>query len=376
MKNSFQFVTTEGYGNHNYRGMDTNISLKNQNDEIIKVRFDISPKALSQRSYDAECDMQRKLLDGTRIVIFTHSHNDHFGADILEYATEDQKDKIRIVWKDDGNFSPERPKGQEKKYMERKRILDEFSNTILISDETKYFSFKDSGLSFEIRVVDHSCYKGYNLGKVSMVFLENNNKKQNLKIGFSSDVSGPEYDEAKDIICEENPDILFLDGPYNDIFSVFGDAEQQKKAFKALESSYDDLRAVLSKTDSYVVLMHHFLRNCEVNSVTEVKDYLKRRVEGVEKRSKKKEISQEIIDSMKDTYKKISNIMDEISKYEYKIILPTNIESGIVNIDIMRNNKEIEKNGNFRPKSFKSALSYDAFFSQSSQPRRKWFKRG
>jgi hypothetical protein len=56
---------------------------------------------------------------------------------------------------------------------------------------------------------------------------------------------------------------------------------------------------------------------------------------------------------MKDTYKKISNIMDEISKYEYKIILPTNIESGIVNIDkIMRNKKEFEKNENFRPKRF------------------------
>ena len=353
MKNCFQFVTTEGYEKHNYRGMDTIFYLKNQNGKKVKVRLDISPKALSRVSYSTEHDMQSNLLNGTDIIIFTHSHNDHFGADILEYATQDQKDKIHIVWKDDGNFSSERPKGQEKKYLERKRILDEFSNTILISDETKYFSFKDSGLSFEVYVVKHSCYKGYNLGKVSMVFLENNNKKQNLKIGFSSDVSGPEYDEAKDVICGKNPDILFLDGPYNNIFSVFGDVDQQKRAFKALESSCDNLRAVLSKTDSYVVLMHHFLRNCEVKSVAEVKDYLKRRVEDVEERSKKKEIPQKIIDSMNDTYEKISKIIDEISKYEHRIILPTNIESGIVNIDkIMRNKKEFEKNENFRPKRF------------------------
>ncbi|MEM5785333.1 MAG: hypothetical protein QW469_02205 [Candidatus Aenigmatarchaeota archaeon] len=338
MKNYIQFVTTEGLERYNARGMDCIFNIKGKDKNNVKIRFDISPKIYQQAFNDKymreemirrEIERQINLLENTNFIIFTHGHNDHFWTEILEY---DENNINKYGYKINADFTVYYPhclnnenytkntqytiKEELKKRVE---ILKKYSPRCY--EIGAYARAKYNGIEIEMQEVKHSTYKGFDLGKVLTV---NITTPENKKIFFSSDVSGPEYNETRNLIIDKNPNIILLDGPYNDILSVLGNGNKQvKKSISELKKSYENLYKIISKTTDLkeIILMHHFMRNIEIkNDIQNIPEYLKDKICNNKIENKFKEHTLLICNKIEEY---ILSILDKCDDKEIEIYTPS-----------------------------------------------------
>ncbi|PIV70280.1 MAG: MBL fold metallo-hydrolase, partial [Euryarchaeota archaeon CG01_land_8_20_14_3_00_38_12] len=92
--------------------------------------------------------------------------------------------------------------------------------------------------------------RGTKLGFVVGVIIENKEK-----IFFTSDIDGPCIEEYADMVVEEKPEILIIDGPATYLLGYIMSYENLKKSIK-------NLKKIVEKTDfKTMILDHHLLRD-------------------------------------------------------------------------------------------------------------------
>lgn len=269
MRNFVQAITTEGLPRYNALGMDFLINV-----DGLNVRVDPSPMLYRFcRDRDRELKRQRKLLRNSDVVLFSHHHNDHFGAEFMRNAYPERETVAfyqEAYWRDPGV-----PLDAHKIDCDVETMKG-FCKTVVPICEYDRASFGD----VEIALIPfrHSCYRGRHRGAVIAAHIQNGEKD----VFFTSDVSGPEHDGACCEIINANPSCLILDGPFNNVLASTRRGSETRHAARELVKAYRNFKNILAKTKDLrsVIVGHHFVRGFRFpeNGLTDVPDVLKRRV--------------------------------------------------------------------------------------------------
>jgi len=325
MKNYLELVTTEGHACYDARGMDMVLNVGGKT-----VRIDPSPKVYQKSPLslrEKEFERQVKLFSRTDILVVSHFHNDHFGVEYMKYR--DEKKDILAVYPDSFEKSNAAlPPSHVRNQRARMEILK--GTCTSVTEVNRYALFKFNGLTMEFAPFKHSSYKGVDLSNVLTAHLIDDN----TDLFFSSDVSGPEYDDAREWIIAKDPKFLVLDGPYNKIDAVMGGkSKTAKKAVRALEKSYENLKDVVTRTERLekVLLCHHFVRGCPMldNDLTVIPDMLKERLKNTKFYSDTKGFIEKRYDSIG---RAIAQLLDDIDDRGIKCYLPGMITDGRIRI--------------------------------------------
>lgn len=137
-------------------------------------------------------------------------------------------------------------KSQQKRAAEFLKNLEGLNCEVSCADG-KLFEVGDTSIKFSDPLPHGS--KGSKLGYVVTVTIRWNGKS----LMHASDVQGPIYDEAKQAILEERPDMLILSGPP---IYLAGFAVERKD----IEKARDNLIEIAEEVPK-VVVDHHLLRN-------------------------------------------------------------------------------------------------------------------
>jgi len=180
-------------------------------------------------------------------IIITHYHYDHHNPDMPEVF----ENKIVIIKNPKENIN-ESQKERASVFLHR---IHRLAKEILIGD----------GLSFKFDNVEIICSKpvchgvSYKLGMVIEVAVQEGTEK----FLFSSDVQGMPLDEQATFVLQQNPDIIFMDGPMTYILNYRYRPEDLAHSIKNI------LRVINETKVSKFILDHHFLRDLNYKNYLE-----------------------------------------------------------------------------------------------------------
>lgn len=206
-------------------------------------RYRLSPHPLELQRLDEHWLEIKKLAGKSDILIVTHYHYDHHNPD----APEIYKDKT-VFLKHPKTKINKSQMGRAKFFLERLECLPK---EIQYSDGNE-FSFGKTKIRFSKPV-----FHGTNsrLGYVTEVSI----KEEDFCFVFTSDVEGPSIEDQAKFILDENPNLLYLDGPMTYMLGY-----RYSKA--SLEQSIKNIARIFEKTKiETLILDHHFLRDIKWN---------------------------------------------------------------------------------------------------------------
>jgi predicted metallo-beta-lactamase superfamily hydrolase len=223
------------------------------------LRYRLPPHPLELRRLDEHWREIKTRAKKSDILIVTHYHYDHHNPD----APEIYKDKA-VFLKHPAKKINKSQMGRAKFFMDR---LEGLPKELQYSDGNE-FSFGKTKIQFSKPV-----YHGTNprLGYVTEVSI----KEGDFCFVFTSDVEGPSIAAQAKFILDENPNLLYLDGPMTYMLGY-----RYSKA--SLEQSIKNIIRIFEKTKiESMIIDHHFLRDINWN----------KRIDGVFKAAKKNDIN-------------------------------------------------------------------------------------
>jgi predicted metallo-beta-lactamase superfamily hydrolase len=173
------------------------------------------------------------------IIIITHYHYDHHNPDFPELF----EDKIVIIKNPKENLN----EGQKERASVFLHRINRLAKEILIGD----------GASFQFGNIEIICSKAVCHGvsnKLGMV-IEVAIKEGAEKFLFTSDVQGMPLEEQILFILEQNPDIIFMDGPMTYLLNY------RYRSEDLAHSLLNILRVINETKISKFILDHHLLRD-------------------------------------------------------------------------------------------------------------------
>jgi|UniRef100_A0A7V3RIR3 predicted metallo-beta-lactamase superfamily hydrolase len=226
------------------RSMATFVETKD-----VKIFIDpavsLAPDRYSLPPHKVEIERHRKLWDNIKkwvaladIVIITHYHYDHHNPNEPEIF----KDKDLFI-KNPHEFINESQKNRAAFFLSQ---IEGRYRSVAIADNNCY-TFGNTKIRFS-QPIFHGLSN--RLGYVIMVMIE-----EESRFIFSSDVQGPLIEEPVRFIQENEPDIVFLDGP-----STYLVGSYYKK--NDIDCAANNLkRLLLSNKIKNLVIDHHLLRD-------------------------------------------------------------------------------------------------------------------
>ncbi|MEM3596913.1 MAG: MBL fold metallo-hydrolase [Candidatus Bathyarchaeia archaeon] len=206
---------------------------------LAPLRYGLEPHPLEWQRLDEAWGTIRRFAESADVLVVTHYHYDHHDPDYPEIYRnktvfiKHPRENINRSQKERAAFFLESIRGMPKKL----EIADGRS-----------FQFGKTAIRFS-KAVCHGTNP--RLGYVTEVSIKCNDES----FLFTSDVEGPSLDEQIGFILEENPDILFVDGPMTYMLGY-------RYSFKSLEISNSNLVKAIKQTGvQTLVLDHHFLRD-------------------------------------------------------------------------------------------------------------------
>ncbi len=184
------------------------------------------------------------------IITISHYHHDHFTPYSLgryldsspRYAEEIYQNKKMFIKNPESNIN----KNQEGRARKLLKNLKHINRDINFSDGNS-FQVRDTQINFS-NALPHGSHRS-KLGFLVATTI----RFKDETVMHASDVQGPIYDETKDYILQENPDILILSGPP---LYLFGFA-LSKEDIKNARANLTDLCREIPQ----VVVDHHLLRD-------------------------------------------------------------------------------------------------------------------
>ena len=203
------------------------------------IRYGLSPHPKEERLLDLHMRRIRKHAKKAQVLTISHYHFDHHDPD----EPQIYKNKILLAKHPEKNIN----KSQKKRSAKFLKELDDLPKRVESSDG-KDFSFGKTTLRFSEAVPHGSNTK---LGYVTQVCISEGRRK----FIHTSDVQGPCLSEQTKFILEEDPNILFCDGPMTYMMGY----RYPKKAY---EDSLKNLIKIIKKTKvKKIALDHHLLRD-------------------------------------------------------------------------------------------------------------------
>lgn len=196
------------------------------------------------------------------IVTISHYHHDHFTPFNIDRFLDSSTKNAETVYRDKKLFikHPELKinKSQSKRANTFLKSLKHLNNDINYSDGDS-FKIGDTVLKFSNPLPHGS--KGSKLGFLVAVTIQ----WEGESLMHASDVQGPIYNGAKNVILDENPDILILSGPP---IYLLGFALRKEDINNARENLIE-----LTQEIPTVVVDHHLLRDLRCyNFIESVKE--------------------------------------------------------------------------------------------------------
>ena len=206
---------------------------------LAPLRYRLSPHPLELQKLDEHWDKIKELSKKSDVLVVTHYHYDHHNPDIPEIY-----EGKTVFLKHPTKKINKSQRGRAKHFLEQ---LGELPVVIHYSDGRE-FSFGKTKIKFSKPV-----FHGTNnrLGYVTEVCVEEKDKC----FVFTSDVEGPSINDQVKFIIEENPDLVYLDGPMTYMLGY-----RYSKA--SLMQSIKNIMLIFVKTKiEKLIVDHHFLRD-------------------------------------------------------------------------------------------------------------------
>ncbi len=210
-------------------------------------RFNLPPHPLELERKENQLNLIREKAKDTLIIIITHYHYDHHNPDEISLY----ENKILLI-KDPENFINESQKIRAHYFLEK---IKGVPKRIEIADNKEWL-LGNIKIKFSLPVTHGP--KEY-LGYVIQILITNENES----FIFTSDVQGIVNDEQINFILENNPTILYADGPMTYMLNY-----RYKK--EDLEISLNNIKRIINETDVKTIILDHHLTRDE-----NFKDYLK-----------------------------------------------------------------------------------------------------
>uniref|UniRef100_A0A7V3ZUJ5 MBL fold metallo-hydrolase n=1 Tax=candidate division WOR-3 bacterium TaxID=2052148 RepID=A0A7V3ZUJ5_UNCW3 len=235
------------------RSMATYVETENFNiliDPAVALspsRFNLPPHPIELQRKKEQLELIKEKSKTAQLIIITHYHYDHHNPEEISLY----QDKILLI-KDPNNFVNESQRIRAHYFLEKIKNLPK---TIEIVDN-KEFIFNNIKIKFS-PPVKHGPkeYLGY------VIEIAISNEKENFI--FTSDVQGIVDEEQLSFILENQPTILYADGPMTYMLNYRYHKED-------LEKSINNIKKIIKETDVKVIVLDHHLTRDE-----KFKDYLK-----------------------------------------------------------------------------------------------------
>lgn len=208
---------------------------------LAPLRYGLAPHFLEWQRLEELWEVIKKYAKTAEILVVTHYHYDHHDPECPELY----KNKTVFVKHPNENINISQ-RGRAAFFLETIRGMPK---KLEIADG-KDFQFGNTLIKFS-KAVCHGTNP--RLGYVTEVSIKSNSEK----FLYTSDVEGPTLEEQINFIFEENPDIMFVDGPMTYMLGY-------RFSFRSLEATNKNLVKAIMKTKVHtLVLEHHFLRELD-----------------------------------------------------------------------------------------------------------------
>ncbi len=215
---------------------------------IAPDRYKLEPTEIEFKTLRELRDIINKYCKISDVVIISHYHYYHytpFFDDIYleskDYAKDLYKDKILLI-KHPSKYINESQKKRASEFLKNVKTL---AKKIEYSDGRE-FKFDNTILKFS-NPIPHG--KDDKLGYVVMTLV----KDKDFKFLHTSDIQGILYDEIKEFILKEKPNLIFLGGPPTYLMFRYGK--------KNLQKTNEALKEIISNIDTEIIIDHHLLRD-------------------------------------------------------------------------------------------------------------------
>lgn len=222
-------------------------------------RYGLEPHPLEENRMNVHWKNIKSHVKKADVLIVTHYHYDHHDPD--EPAI--YKNKILLTKHPKKNIN----KSQKKRAAFFLQQLGDLPKEVEYSDGNE-FLFGKTTVRFS-KAVPHGT--NTKLGYVTEVCIDDSKNK----FLYTSDVEGPSLKEQVRFIMDENPEVIFCDGPMSYMLGF-------RFSKKSLEESVKNIIKIIKETNvKEFVLDHHLLRDLNWNE----------RIEKVLKAAKKKKVN-------------------------------------------------------------------------------------
>lgn len=237
-------ITPLAFDSMGTRGMATFLDLSKKilidpSVALSPSRYNLPPHPQELTRKETQWQAIIECAQKTDIIIITHYHYDHHNPDFPELF----RDKTVIIKNPKENLN----QGQKERASVFLQRINRLAKEILIGD----------GASFQFDNVEIICSKAVCHGvsnKLGMV-IEVAIKEGAEKFLFTSDVQGMPLEEQILFILEQNPDVIFMDGPMTYLLNY------RYRSEDLAHSLLNILRVINETKVSKFVLDHHLLRD-------------------------------------------------------------------------------------------------------------------
>lgn len=201
-------------------------------------RYGLPPHPIEIRRMEEHWKVIRKFALKCDVIVITHYHYDHHNpdADIYKEKTLLLKHPTQNI-----NFSQK----QRASYFLEK--LGNSPKKISYIDGAE-FSFKETSIKFS-KPVFHGPNK--RLGFVTQVLIS----EEDFSFLYTSDVEGPCLEDQIKYILDENPQVIYLDGPLSYMLGY-------RYSMESLKNSVKNMEIILKNTKvQKMIVDHHLLRD-------------------------------------------------------------------------------------------------------------------
>jgi len=202
-------------------------------------RYGLSPHPLEEQKLDDDWEKIKEYARKANVLIVTHYHFDHHDPD----EPGVYKNKVLLTKHPNKKIN----KSQKKRSRHFLEELGDIPKEIHFSDG-KEFSFGETTIRFS-KAVPHGA--NTKLGYVTEVAIHDGKHK----FVYTSDVEGPSLKEQVKFLLDEDPWVVFCDGPMTYMMGF-------RYSKKSLEESIRNIKKVIKSTQvKRFVVDHHLLRD-------------------------------------------------------------------------------------------------------------------
>jgi predicted metallo-beta-lactamase superfamily hydrolase len=203
---------------------------------IGAYRYGLSPHPLEKWCMKKHLERIRLYARSADAVIITHYHFDHFIPDEVELY----RGKILLI----------KNPNQDIHIKQRKRAFAFIRSVGKISSEIHYMDGKT--LDFGSTKLIFSPPVPHGETDLKGFVIEVVIQKGEKTFLFSSDVLGPCNDQSMDFILQQNPNMLYLDGPLTYL-------QENDSSKESLDKTLQRLRTIIDKTNIVSIIIDHHL---------------------------------------------------------------------------------------------------------------------